>query len=524
MWNIKYSYKKYTCIGTAFGRQIMKVFEGQCISELALIIIFISVVLVATVGLLGDSITNVFFQAEKLSSIFNNSRASMNIDKQNKLMNTKFNLNGKEYSSPLEAHVSSKLTSGKLIETNGAAGNIREYVELFQAYISEFNDIIENESTSNKSNIDSILADYTKAIDDYVAKDNMLVQNNDESLLNNINNLDITLDFHKGGKLASSLKEEIDLLLVDYPDGPNKSLIKAYSKDILSFGEHINYIVDSRLISQNDKILDEYYNNLALVNNKAILNSKYKELQSATDDIVKKHNGDLYGMCPNMEFDNTCFMELYKSYFETTKSCEKSTSFGNCMPSLDDMSLYSGERIDWDNRTDRYFIKESASMVLSNKSVLSFYEMEDWYREESGHVGEIWIDTNGASDGANTIGKDVFGFGLLADGSLEPMGSTAYYDFNDCNATGEGYSCTNTMIDPNYDPSEDFTTLQSLYDQLVKIQADKTISDEYKADFAKKIDVFREGTYADIFPGTFNSEVLCKGIGASIADNKCSLK
>ncbi len=104
------------------------------------------------------------------------------------------------------------------------------------------------------------------------------------------------------------------------------------------------------------------------------------------------------------------------------------------------------------------------------------------------------------------------------------MGSPTYYNYDDCHSMGRGYSCTAQIVETGYDPLSSINNIKALYEELIRIYNDPTISAEFKTDLAKRIDVYRNGTYADIFPDSFNSEVLCKGIGASIVNNQCNLK
>ncbi len=509
----------------------MKVIKGQSIQEIVLLTISIILVSFSAIVLFGESIADIFNHSGDRSLSFNKSRTIIKEDQTTILTNTTLTFNGKEYKSPLETVVRSRLSSSRLIETSGGQGNLREYLEVFQMYMQQFNDIIEEQNPSNKKSINSIIKEYTNAVNEYIAKDNMLVQTGDDPLLEIINNLDITLDIHKDGELAKKLQTEMDKLLAGYPDGTNKKLIETFSNDILNFGEHIDYDIDSRVGSGYDSIFSLQDSEVGILMAHNNFKQKYNEIADIAKQMALDYDlgteCDIEKETPKNE---NCLLAMMEPYFaeRTTKSCQSGSNYGNCMPSYDELTYYSGEPTNWADPSDSLKLEQAAGIELNDKTVLSLYKFGSSLTK--GRFCQVWIDANGAAVGPNSTGKDILGFIILTDGTLEPMGSPTYYNYGDCHSTGRGYSCTAQVVDPNYDPLGSINNINSidslkiLYDEVVRIYNDPTISVEYKLDLAKRIEIFRNGTYADIFPDSFNSEVLCKGIGASIANNQCNFK
>ncbi len=498
----------------------MKGQKGQSAQEALLLTISVALVLIAAVGLLGDSLSEIFINSDKVVSTFKDSRTSISIDNSSLLTNTKITLGGESYSSPLETIVKNKLATGDLIETNGATGNIREYLEVFQGYISQLDDIIKKESFPSQNEVSTILLEYSQAIEDYTAKDDTLVYTPNDPLLKTINDLDIALDLHKEGELAEEFRAVIDKMLAQYPDGTMKNLIEIYSNDILRFGEKINYMVDSRVGVDYDGIFSEFLPDETTPVN---LKSKFENLQSITKTIVEKYNNDFVAMCDvESDINDDCVMNEFKAHYETTKTCLGPNTWDNCMPPLNEMSYFNGNKVDNDFFSN---IDEAASFVLTDGSVMTFQKFGS-SSQAIGLSSHIWIDTNGANIGPNTVGKDFVGFSISTTGELSPIGAPGEFDeyLDDCNPAGKGYTCSAQTVEQASSQLGEFDTLKALHDEVVRIRNDQAISTDYKASLAKKINVYRDGTYADIFPDSFNSEVLCRGIGASIADSQCKLK
>ncbi len=485
--------------------------NGSTPAEIGLITAGVLLVGFFSFALFGDNISNIFQDKGKLAMFeSNSSRADIPKVSPSLLTNTELTLSGQVLKTPIEAYIRSSSGGGKLIETNGSAGNMKDLAYIAKKYIAQIQKITET-TNIHTSGLDQALKIYNDTIDEYILKDEATVSGKNDPLLKVINDLDIAVDLKKEGDVAKDLYTELNKILNQLPEGPEKSLLKTYTKDLLKMGEQLTYTIDSR-----ETILEEIVEIVESLPEESSADSidtttfiqgwDRLQLLSATIidkdgsiDINEKDFFDriLRDYLDEKEFDLVSYIEDKASYdtpFTVKQKDSRSMSITQ--------ELWNG----W------FKFANGQEMYLGSKNTSGSYN--------------LWV-TNGPVDSFEdkNMGVDFFGFEITATG-ITPMGAPGTEHEGTCNTTGWG--CTYDVINNGYNiiTNPDTTTnniikLKAIKEKLEEIYNDPNISQEVKDDIAKKIEVYLEGNFFEIFTGSYNNDALCDSLNGKKENNIC---
>ncbi len=498
--------------------------KGSSPAEVGLIISGVLLVGFFSYTLFGDSIANIFQDKGKLAMFESNSgRASIPKANPNLLTNTDLSLNNQSFKTPIETYIRSAAGGGKLVETNGSAGNMKDLAYIAKEYIAQIQKTAET-TNINTSGLDQALKVYNDTIDEYIQKDESIVKGANDPLLKVINDLDIAVDLKKEGDVAKGLYTELNKILDQLPESPEKSLLKTYTKDLLKMGEQLTYTIDSReqiLYEELAKIVEPLSEEPSADSNTSITNNTidtttfmqgWDRLQLLSTTIIDKDG--------SIDINETDFYDrilrdyLDEKEFDLVTYAEKVSGYDtpfNVEHPNNPFALSEGKEL-WNGW---FKFANGQEMYLGAKSASGSYN--------------LWV-TNGPVDvfEEKTMGVDFFGFEITETGII-PMGSPGNTHEGTCNTTGWG--CTydvinsgnNTIIaNPDKDTNTtDVVKLKMAKEKLEEIYNDPNISQEVKDNIAKKIEVYLEGNFFEIFTGSYNNDALCGSLRGKKEKNKC---
>ncbi len=486
--------------------------KGTNLIEIGIITVGVFLVGYFSFTLFGGSVANIFQSKDSLDMLeSNSSRVAIPTANSSLLTNTDLNLNNKALKTPIETYIRKTAGGGRLVETNGAAGNINDLAYIAKEYTAQIMDVAKTTNV-NTSGLSNALKLFNSNIDEYIEKDQALVADTDDPLLKIINELDFAVDLSKDGSVATLLSDELNKVLDQLPASSEKILLETYTKDLLHMGEKLTYSIDSR----EQELLEEVITDeVQQVNNDII---DYNLLAQGGDRLERlaatiiKDRGKI-----NTTDDFEFFDRMLRDYLDEAEF---------------DLVSYSENTVEYDipNVVDKTSSNINPATELMN-GWMKFANGQELYMGSSDSKNNtitLWLTNNPVDPTNLTIGVDVFGFKVFPDG-IYPMGSPGSPDQGTCDTTGWG--CTYEFINNSSATQQNTTTstsanlrmLKSLKTKLEDLYNDPNISKEEKDDIAKKVSVYLEGNYYEVFNGSYNNNALCSSLNGDIKNNKCVL-
>ncbi len=548
--------------------------KGSSPGEIGIITSGVLLVSFFAFTLFGDNIEKIFQNKNKLAMFNSNSgRASIPKVNPNLLTNTDLMINGQSFKSPVETYIRSTAGGGKLVETNGSAGNMRDIALITKKYIEQIQEMANNNNV-NTSGLDNALKTYNNIVDEYIEKDDAIVSGRKDPLIKIINELDFAIDLSQEGDAAKTLSQELDNTLTQLPESSKKLFLKTYVNDLLSLGKNITYFVDSR--NKNllyEEIIDSITTTTDTVTEPTASNPDANAGSTATSNSdlaitmqpgVEKLNllsstimtaegsisppNDAYNYFKNYltgsaEFDVAKTSEYANgaasgssdgciasatgdiTSINTVDGCSASASSSGVGSSSSSASASSSSSSSSSGATGSGYIKLFSGSTETYKGWFKFANSQELFvgtKDQSTGYHKLWL-TTGPSTDPMTIGSDLFGFEVTPTGII-PMGAPGSQYAGTCNTTG--YGCTNDLNQATVTNTQNTALLRykkliNLKIKLEEIYNDPNIDQQTKDDLAKKIKVYLEGNFFEVFKGSYNNDALCSSLRGNVKNNKC---
>ncbi len=548
----------------------MNKFFGQALNETSILIIAVILVglgaAIASSGKIADFFDNSNKMAMDKSEI--RTEFKKDINKLPELSDITIKVDDKEVQVPVEEIIRKKLREGKYIQTLGDSGNLDETIALLNEYTKQIEEIIED-SPQNYDFVKQALISYTDAIDEYVSKDAKIVQSGNDPLLKLLNELDIAIDLSQEGDQAMLIDEAIKMIQMKYGHTKTGQLLIVYMNDMLKLGKSINYEVDSRLANKlegysdqealTEEINEKDNNNDVVVNknmsfsrsssrnsntgsNNSSLNlskngfnfnnnnngknsttnittdgknfdldyinsetfaspsmvdkwnQEFNDLQARLEEVKADNHGEnIVEVCRNK--DAECIMDEIAGTMMFEEECDINDKDKDCHGSH--IVNLNGNVYAFDNSAPGIITNEGVSMI--------FLTNNDYYDAGTDSVCQVLVDVDGHDNGPNVIGMDKFMAIIKEDGTIQPWGWGTFYEDN-CNSASTGLACSSTYIREEQGPPRN--DLEALKNQLENLLMDDNLAYSEKADIAKEVNIYREGSYSDILGNSMNTEKL----------------
>ncbi len=506
--------------------------KGSSPAEVGLVAAGVLLVGMFSFSLFGDNIANVFQDKGKLAMFESDSnRAAIPKVNPSLLTNTDLTINNQSLKTPIEAYIRNSSGGGKLIETNGSAGNMKDLALIAKKYLAQIQETTKATNT-NTSGLDNAIKIFNETVDDYLAKDETIVYGQDDPMLRIINELDLAIDLSREGDVAKNLAIESDKVLEQLPVGSDRFLLEAYAKDILKMGKRIDYHVDSRQYESFKKYIEDY------------LHPAPEDYVPPPEPAPGESDPATVETEPVIPVGEVEFAQMYnialtlaESILDSERSIDTSKNdfFESIRDGLDENDYFDGRMELDEDEEDNYNVPQvyKADGTLENSAFFDdgYFELKNKQRLYIGRNGTeplLWIFTEGSNNDTHVIGENVFGF-KVDSYSINPLGTTGDGHENTC--TDSGWSCTkdyHTELIENGSASSGlllskYDKLVALKDNLQTIYDDATVTDEKKLELANKVDVYINGPFSEVFESSFNNDALCRSLKGTVKDNKCNI-
>lgn len=180
--------------------------------------------------------------------------------------------------------------------------------------------------------------------------------------------------------------------------------------------------------------------------NDAELKTKWKKeysvMSQAALQLANDNGGSLIGVLNNSATSNNT-RDAFEPYLHYIKECDAGSSFGNCWEG-------SAKGLNGNVIADASNWNDQAGLILSDGASISFQGATPTWASCSVDVGSgnpllicgyVPVDVNGPKKGPNVVGKDIFSFWILPNGTILPEGCSQDGRDN-CNTSGTGTSCS----------------------------------------------------------------------------------
>lgn len=454
--------------------------KGQSLTEVGMVGSLIFGVSILSLVLFGDNLSS-YFNKTSVSSIFNNSRTVKAESLVKYITGINIKIGDTNFSSPVELVIASKIQQNNYQQTSGSSGQVRETLEVISKYIDQISILLANPSSgltaSQINELTTSLNQYKDEISAYIALDNNKATTNNTKLAQA---LDLSVNFSLNGDTATNFYNSVNSILSTMGDSSGKNLLSEYSNSILNLGTSLDYKVDSRMMQElGIKNID-----VAQKSNITEITEKAVEISGSLANYMKMSVNKINPQPNNTslitEFTDFCTFVIQSIFGYEDATANKpvaqtisvltSDEFKKLTPTLRDID----NKINEINKKINEFSSKTKPAELNKKTA----ELEKFIKDK---VKDLRSYRNKVKE----LAPD--------DPIIQQLDSFIAQTQETASAS------TNQKL------------------ELISKLRDQTLT----AEQAKSIEVYRNGTYHDIIPASYNNEALCKTIGGTIKDKDC---
>ncbi len=474
----------------------MNKFLAQSLNETNILIVTVILVGLGTTIAFSDNIANFFDSSSKMVMDKKDSRTLFKKDNNQvpKLSDVTIKVNNKDLQVPIEEIIRKKLREGKYIQTLGDSGNLNETIAVLNEYTRQIKEIVED-SPENYDFVTQALMSYTETLDRYVSNDAEVVKNGNDPLIKLLNELDIAVDLSQNGDKAQLVEDAAQMIQTKYGHTKTGQLLTIYMNDMLEMGKRITYEIDSRA----SKDLEEYIGEI-----------EDKKEESYYDDsqIVENNNNNNPKNANNL-FDNynqnRNFLISKNGINFTSQSTDKDSNVN---------ITTNGADFEFD--------------AISSETFASSSMLEKW-KQEFNELKENIDDINEKNKGQNIVEvcKNQDSKCIMKEfskaGTVEKKCNTNNGEGDDDNEGKSACHGSNILslndtiynFDTSTEPASSTSSknlknskLRALKVQVEELLMDDDLTYSEKANIAKKVKIYREGSYNDILGSSVNTKSL----------------
>lgn len=541
MRNIIYN---YTFAKFLEREYFMRTYKAQATGEIAIIGGVIFAVCALSVFTFGDQIGNVLAHNPVLS-MFNGNRSQSSTDDRSLLSGVTVKIGESTYTSPVEDVLRKKLAQS--VQTSGSSGNLTETMEVLEGYVTNLEALMTKLGLSSQAVTDALAA-YNNAINEYKG----LNGTPNEKLAKE---LDIATDLEVSGHNAVVFEEAMNNLIAQAPTQQDKDLLTLYKNGMLNIGGSLDYTVDSRLLKE-----------LGLQIYETSAKTKISELGSLiqNDAVESLLNGytNLDGITGLNEIDKLQGLyqqvsDLIASYTPTTNQVGcTATSISRTPGTHDDIQINitlpsAGANaaptltiIADPDPTDHDADKLKVNGVQLTQVNFSDSDLDD-YPQIADYLNQHGITSvndykifkreipGEAKKGYYFVKKSTFE-NLKAAYNADGVNGQSDFEIQSFTVPNNGANASNivasevsreTTTNISADALAKLTDIQAKLDEIyaVKRAATTALMDKLNnpntADMSKIVTVYRNGTYRDILPDSYNNAAICSTLHLSPDSN-----
>ncbi|MEI7475739.1 MAG: hypothetical protein WCK67_13275 [bacterium] len=545
----------------------MRKVKGQNLVEFSTVGLVLLAICLAGVFFFGDSLA-AFFKDNNITKTFLAGRFNKKETIQDYISGVSaiISSGGRNIniSSPVESVLSQKVRDGSFTQTSGSSGNLKETVEILENYLAQLKILLNSApSGTNTADLQNAIVQYEQAINTYKSKDQAVISSTKDPIVQMVKQLDIAVDLRANGDIANQLNKALDKTLSKLPDGNYKNMLKLFTSSALALGGSLDYQFNSRLnsyISSNlsNYIDTEYYNkefaakqtelaNLkntlqqqtvdktTLQNTLSTLQSEYSTQSDSFKSYKSSYTSTITDAINNLNLSGsyssavTSSIASIKNNLNTEKSNINDMAIGASMPS----DSYINSAINSLNYL-KGTLPANVDIKVSVKK--TYYESWDLCHlfPKYKYIDEIKSIANPDISNIESI--------------ISSLNTAKSGDRGNISSTNTALIVKKAQIDQtNASIAASDVNLASLNQQIADaedyINRNGNVSERRKRSIAKGltnidysklnqstiseltgfISIYRNGTYSDILPDSYNGKKMCEAVHANIVGGECNL-
>ena len=463
--------------------------NGQNLAEFGMIGGLVVGVSVLSFILFSENLSN-FFSSTSVAAVFKSNRAEKEESPTKYISGVNLNINNQSYSSPIESVIANKINSNNFEQTSGSSGQIRETLDVISNYVNQVKQLINNPNSglsgSEISRLQTALQKYETEISNYVALDNNKATSANLKLAQA---LDVSVNLSINGDTAKNFYDTVTDILTSMPDTTQKKLLSEYSDSILNIGGSLDFKVDSRQLQ-----------NLGI-------QSYESQKQYAATMITNKAteiSGSLAQFISTADTTNTkTATTANSSTINPTTSLNSNSTTNDAYTAIPTGTTYVATA-----NTPTYTIA-STPTTISALPITSINLLKPTFNDLKECVAKLNTNIQNYVSGKNAAKsqKDIYD-------NIKTL--TELKNKIALQAPSDPIIGT---IQEMITKSQGIFSITSYQKQALSI---KLKTNTLTTAQIKEIDVYRNGTYQDLAPTTYNNAVLCENIGGIVTNNQCN--
>ncbi|MEI7475738.1 MAG: hypothetical protein WCK67_13270 [bacterium] len=548
----------------------MRKVKGQNLVEFSTVGLVLLAICLAGVFFFGDSLA-AFFKDNNITKTFLAGRFNKKETIQDYISGVSaiVSSGGRtiNISSPVESVLSQKLRDGSFVQTSGSSGNLKETVEVLENYLAQLKTLLDSApSGTNTADLQNAIVQYEQAINTYKSKDKTLITSTYDPVVQMVKQLDIAVDLRANGDIANQLNKALDKTLSKLPDGNYKNMLKLFTSSALALGGSLDYQFNSRL---NSYIASNFANYIDVDYYDKEFKSKQTELANLKLTLQQQTAGKstLQNTLASLQGDYTTLKDSFNSYKSSyvstitnvinglnlsgSYSSAVTSSIASIKNNLNtEKSNINGMSIGAGMPSDSY-INSAINSLNSLKSTIPQTITTQVPREEKYCKLQGPISGYCYSWGKRTVFDDVTSTNpdyTLIENTINSLNSAKSGDRGSISSTNTALIAKQAQIDQtNASIAASDVNLATLNQQIADaedyINRNGNATERRKRSVAKgltsldysKIDqrsiseltsyinIYRNGTYSDILPDSYNGKKMCEAVHADIVGGECNL-
>lgn len=457
--------------------------KGQNLTEFGMIGGLIFGISILSLILFSDNLSG-FFNKSSVTSVFNDNRNIKAESLTKYISGLNIKVGDTAFRSPVESVIAAKIEQNNYQQTSGSSGQVRETLDIISNYIEQLSLLLDNPNSglnfSQISEIKANLQKYKEEISNYVALDNNQATTDNTKLAQA---LDISVNFSLNGETAKNFYESVTTILNTMSDSTQKNLLSEYSNSILNLGTSLDYKIDSRQLEQMG-IKAESINNSEITEKAIEISGSLAQYTNINEDIATP--ASIKAKDKKDKKDKNTITENFNRAVELV--------------------------LDWFYGTNKESKKEKTDVKPLTISALSSTELQNLIPKLNEIDNSIKDINKNLQDYSSNKKTAIIENNL----HLQLKALTANKD----------YLKKIAPKDPILDQLNAFITqIQDALSIATKQKLElisKLKEQALTAEQAKTIEVYRNGTYQDILPNSYNNTALCKTLGGAVENNNCN--
>ncbi len=295
-----------------------------------------------------------------------------------------------------------------------------------------------------------------------------------------------------------------------------------------TYGDIKNHVtVLNAYIDQLEDIINKNTEDENDISNLLLAISQYKETINQyieKDNVIVSSNDPLLKVINDLNVslelskDGESAVELANATIKALNKFDNNQKVKNIIGQYVNDIISLGESIDHsiDSRKRQEIAEISATISEENGDYTTDYA----YSDSSSPSASAWASASSGPGSASSSASSSSSFGSASASASSSSSSSSSYSSASASASSSSSASASASASAS---SPTTVKTQILIQELKNIYNDTNLSEEQKEEIAKQVHVYRSGTYFDILPNSYNTEVLGHNLDSVKIDNINSL-